>query len=657
MSSSSSNDFRQPKVGDTLDIFVLRSEIHKGAMATLFLAEDLLSHEQVVLKMPCGDILNNPILLYHYQNEERIGRLLDHPGIIRFIQRQRSKQYIIMEYSPNPDLRSRMGRNRVLDLTTALNLMVQLCEVVRYLHDQSIVHLDLKPENIICGKDSSLKVVDFGLAYCHKLLDLLALDLNNPLGTPWYIAPEQLLGERADPRCDIYTMGMLFYEMLTGYLPWPRSSKVHIARRRLRHDPTPPRYFNTDIPPQIQAIILRAIARHADDRYGTVQELRHDLESWQQLPVTATGIGAQKPPWWKRLFPGKVVQLNSSKPEGSGRAEAAVSRPLIVGAITDSQNSAHVLAELKKQALIRSADVTLVHVIEEQSDSHVRRYGIAVEGEKLMVKLERSVQLFRRCSIDPSIRLVRGEVVEILRKLCTELHAELLVLGCSRKKEGLFRSASVRYRLEKLSPCPLQVAKEQEFLPATDLAVLLPDQLTARQVLLCDIFLVDLWYEHLYFHTDFIYQLLLKPEQPIDLSEKRCRLCQFLHSLERSGNWQEVVSILAPVHLSFHQAAKQMAEIQNHDPVRLQEIYVHESLPLSCTLKKELGRVSLLMRGHLDTMPPSVPFLEDETCPVSQPHLASYGPILAAFNLDQDLDALIQKHTMYAQHLKGKKGK
>lgn len=653
MSYLSYKPFRHPEVGDSLDIFILRSEIHKGAMATLFLAEDCLSREKVVLKIPCGDILNQPILLYHYQNEERISRLLDHPGIIRFIHRQRSKQYIIMEYTPGQDLRSKIGRNKFFELGAALNLMVQLCDVVRYLHDQSIVHLDLKPENIICCKDSSIKVVDFGLACSHNLPDLLALDLDNPLGTPWYIAPEQLLGERSDPCCDIYTMGMLFYEMLTGHLPWPRSSKVHIARRRLRHDPTPPRYFNADIPPQIQAIILRAIARHAGDRYGTVQELQRDLESWQQLPVTAAGTGVKKPPWWKKLFPSKAVKLSSQKPRGT---LVPGSRLQIVGALIDSHNSDHMLAELKKQALIRSADVTLVHVIEEESDSHVRRYGIEVEGEKLMARLERSVQLFRRCSIDPSIRLVRGEVVEVLRKLCIELNAELLVLGCSRKKEGLLRSASVRRRLEKQSPCPLKVAEEQEFLPATDLAALQPDQLTARQMLLCDIFLVDLWYEHLYSHTDFIYQLLLKPEQTIDLSEKRCLLGQFLSSLEHSGNWQEVVSILAPVHFNFHQAAKQMAELQKYEHIRLQEIYVRESLPLSCTLKKELGRVSLLLRGHLDTLPPSVPFLEDETCPVSQPDLANYGPILGAFNLDQDLCALIQKHAMHADYLKGNKG-
>ncbi|MBU1456285.1 MAG: protein kinase, partial [Proteobacteria bacterium] len=141
MSSLSYSSFQQPAVGEIIDIFILRSELHKGALATLFLAEDLLSGQQVVLKIPCGDILNNPILLYHYQNEERISRLLDHPGIIRFIHRERSRQYIIMEYVLGQDLRSRVGKGRRLELNAALNLMAQLCSAISYLHSQSVVHL------------------------------------------------------------------------------------------------------------------------------------------------------------------------------------------------------------------------------------------------------------------------------------------------------------------------------------------------------------------------------------------------------------------------------------------------------------------------------------------------------------------------------------
>lgn len=640
-------------VGDFLDIFILHSELHKGAMATLFLAEDLLSREQVVLKIPCGDILNQPILLYHYQNEERISRLLDHPGIIRFIHRERSRQYIIMEHVLGQDLRSTVGRDRTLELNAALTLMVQLCKVVSYLHEQGIIHLDLKPENIICLNDSAIKVIDFGLASCRHLPDLLALDLKNPQGTPWYIAPEQLLGERTDPRCDIYSMGMLFYEMLTGQLPWPRSSKVHIARRRLRHDPTPPRYHNTEIPPQIQAIILRAIARHAEDRYVCVQDLQRDLECWQQLPSTVAGRNTKQPPLWRRLFPSKAVLQSSSQQQ---RTKISGSKPQIIGALSDSPGSDNMLAEVKKQALIRSGEVTLVHVIEEEIDSDVRRYGITVEGEHLMARLEQAVQILRRFSIDPSIRLVRGEVVDVLERLSVDLGAELLVLGASRKKEGLLRGASLRRRLEKNSLCPIVIAEEEQFSPATDLIGLQPDQLTAQQVLACDIFLVDLWYEHLHYHTDFIYRKLLYSEQSNDLSEAHCRFGHWLSSLEGSKNWQEITSTLESIHLQFHQVASRMAKLCNHDHTSLQDLYIRESLPLSCRLKKELGQVSLFLRAHLDIAPPIVPFLSDKICPVTIPDLLCYGPLLRAFDLDQDLSALVRKNEKNAPHFESKAG-
>ncbi len=633
-----------PEVGDTLDIFTLTSKLHDGALTTLFLAEDQLSREEVVLKIPCGDILNHPIILYHYQNEERISRLLDHPGIVRFIHRQRSQQYIIMEKISGQDLRAKVGRDRSLELHDALALMDNLCDVVGYLHKQSIIHLDLKPENIICLENSKIKLIDFGLASCGSLPDLLAFDLLNPQGTPWYIAPEQLLGERADPRCDIYSMGMLFYEMLSGQLPWPRSSKIQVARRRLRHEPAPPRYYNPDIPPQIQAIILRAISRHAGDRYSSVQELQNDLKSWKQLPITTRGNTVKRPSVWRRLFPGRSVQMPAEK--NKLKSKRLNRKPQIIGAIIDSSTRNNMLKEVRKQALIRSGEVTLVHVIEEESDCHTTRYGITVEGEQMMAGLDVSVQNLRRFSIDPGIRLIRGEVIEVLGDLCKNLGAELLILGVSRKEKSLLRGASVQRRLERKKECTCQVvvAVEEQFSPETGLKDLHPNQLTAKQVLACDIFLVDLWFEHLHYHTELIYQLLLYPEQKIDHNKINCRFGQFLVSLKTSENWLQLVEILDPIYLKFQEILSRMAELPAHDHVGLQDIYIRESLPLSCQFKKELSLVSLSLRSQLQNEPPLVPFLTDASCPVTMPTLACHGPLLGALTLDQDLCVLIEKN-------------
>ncbi|MCK5071474.1 MAG: protein kinase [Desulfocapsa sp.] len=633
--------FTPLKVGDFLDTFILRSILHQGAMATLFLAEDRLSEEQVVLKIPCGDILNHPILLYHYQNEERISRKLDHPGIIRFIHRQRSRQYIIMEYVSDTDLRSMVGKNRAIDLDTALSLMSKLCDVVSYLHGKEIIHLDLKPENILLQNKSIIKLIDFGLANCSFFPDLLAKDIPNPQGTPWYIAPEQLLGERSDLRCDIYSMGMLLYEMITGQLPWPRSSKLHIARKRLQHDPTPPRYFNKDIPPQIQDIILRAISRFAKNRYDHVCQLQDDLKNWKQLPITEAGKKTTTISFFQKLFPGPAVQKNSRP---ALHTVNVVQKPQIIGAVIDYSSLSHMLIELKTQALVQNAEVTLVHVIQDEDDSDGKNYAITVEGELLMARIEQAVQHFRRCSIDPCIRLLRGDVVTVLEKLCVELNAELLILGDSRKKKSFLLSSSLHKKLQKKCSSEILVAKEEHFIPELHLSGIDPCKLRTQQVLVCDIFLIDLWYEHLHFHTELFYQMLLKPKKDMQENTIPCLLDTFIVSLSQTSHYQDVLSILKPIQQQSHMLSERMLQLPKKDHSGLYNLYSITFLPLFCEFKSDLNRISLLLRSYIQDPPPSVPFLSENICPVSLPDLACYGPLLRVLNLDQDICSLIESN-------------
>lgn len=450
---------RALEIGDKLDGFTLEEQLCQGAMATLWRARPLESAKEFVLKIPCTDILNQPILFYHYQTEAQISPLLNHPGIIRFFQQKKSRLYLIMEYVAAKDLRSMLGHDRTIPLGRALHLIMQLCEVTAYLHKKSIYHLDFKPENILHCPDSSIKVIDFGLAYCSGYPDLLATDFKNPQGTPWYISPEQLLGKRNSAQCDIYSIGMILYEMLCGSLPWPRSRKLDVTRRRLRHEPIPPRHFNAEIPPQIQDIILKSIARKVENRYRTIADLHADLNNWKNGAITVTGRDCRKPKFWTRLFPGAAITVDSSSCSTGSRT---LGKQQIIGAIIDSEKSGHILMEVKKLALLQSAEVTLIHVIEEESDSHVRRYGIKVEGEQLMIRLEQACQILGSCNIQPNIRLVRGEVVETLARICKELHADLLIVGSSRKKEGLLRSASTLRRLQRDNPCPLLIAEEHQ---------------------------------------------------------------------------------------------------------------------------------------------------------------------------------------------------
>jgi nucleotide-binding universal stress UspA family protein len=375
--------------------------------------------------------------------------------------------------------------------------------------------------------------------------------------------------------------------------------------------------------------------------------MQQDLECWQQRPITATGQNTRQHSMWMRLFPGKSVQQTNTQQK---KLKVSGNNPQIIGALIDSHESDNMLDEVKKQALIHSGEVTLVHVIEEESDSHVRRYGIAAEGELLMTRLEQAVQILRRFNIDPNIRLIKGEVVEVLERLSNELGAQLLVIGVSRKKKRLLSGASIQRRLKKRCTCTIIAAKKEPFSPAANLTDLQPDQLTARQVLACDIFMVDLWYEHLHYHTDFIYHKLLYPGQSAELGEDNCRFGQWLNSLKDSKKWQEITSTLSLIHQQFHQLSSQIAVLCDHDHEGVYNMYIRESLPLSYRLKKELVRLSEFLNTPLDIKSPMVSFLTDKTCPFTTQSLPCYGPLLSSFNLEQDLSNLIKKGKNYASY-------
>jgi nucleotide-binding universal stress UspA family protein len=544
-----------------------------------------------------------------------------------------------MEFIEGKDLRSFIRSGRPLGLDRTLGILDQLCNIVKYMHGQGVYHLDLKPENIFCCSNSRIKVIDFGLASCTHFPDLLSTDLQIPLGTPWYVAPEQLQGDRNDPRSDMYSMGILLYEMLTGRLPWARSNKLRVARRRLHFEPAPPRSIQKDIPPQIQSIILRAIARLPDKRYANIAAFQNDLKKWQKLPVTASGRTYRRLPLWKRYWPRRFI---SSKMQ-EVRSVVAFPRKQIIGAIIDTPDSDVMLAELKKQALIRSAEITLVHVIEEDDDSHVRRYGIIVEGEKFMCRLEGAVQLLRRCSLDPGIRLIRGEVVEVLRRLCADDSVELLVVAGSRKDDGGLWTGSVCKRLLKECPCRVVIAADKPFSPLNKQKSLIPDELTEAQVLAFDIFLVDIWYEQLHYYTDALYRKIIKVMASDIVDKKKCLLEQFLVALEHRKQWHKVSSMMIPVHKSFLSFEEKISDSQHANPETLQKLYLDDFLPLSCRLKVVLSEVSSVLHEHLESDISSVPFLTNSSCPVNMPSLSCYGPLLRTFDLGRDINVLMQR--------------
>ncbi len=622
--------------GATLDTFTLLKELYSGAMARLYQATDMLTDETVALKVPFGDILNNPVQFYHYQNEERIGRLLDHPAVVRFFSRNRSRQYIIMEYIAGKDLRSKVGSGKKMEFSRAGPLVLQITDALTYLHDSGIIHLDLKPENIIITPQGRVKVIDFGYATRENLPDLLAEDLPLPHGTPYYIAPEQLVGHRREKRSDIYSLGVILYEMVTGRLPHaPSTSLSTTTRQRLKNDPVPPRYFEPSLAPQIQQIILKCLERKPADRYDSAAALAEDLRNHQDLPITGRGLDRKKK---YHFFSFLLPDPSFPAPSPPAHRTAEHKKYHILGAIVDDDNSNLVVEGIRKRALMHDARVTLLTVIEEEDDSHFRRYGLEVEGERFRSRLEQYIQRFRRYNIDPTIRLIPGEAAETILSVAKNISADLIVIGPSRKP-GLFGDSVVK-NVTAGSTVKVLVAEPETSVFAWSKQGLSPVALTREQVLDIDLFLIDAWYHHVNWLADMALILLKDPESTPDLDPGHCFVGKWLAELRSNPPWVQTAEILEPVHNEVHAMAEKLKACANSGDLQcMKKLYRENILPLSCALRDSLieaGRLIRLQSGHTESG--QAPLLVNHACPIYSEEMPCGGPLLQLQTIKQYLD-------------------
>lgn len=629
-------DMEPLQPGDRLDGFVIESSLYDGAMARIYRGRDLLTDEVVALKVPFGDIINTPMLFYHYQNEERIGRLLNHPHVVRFFHRSRSRQYIIQEYVPGSDLRKSMGRNRKLEFSHACAIVLQIADALTYLHGRGVIHLDLKPENIILFKEW-VKLIDFGLAVKSTLPDLLAEDFSSPHGTPFYIAPEQVAGIRSEPRSDIYSLGVILYEMLTGELPFPRSTKLSDTRLRLKSDPVPPRYYEPELDPKIQEILLKALAVKPEDRYESAARLSYDLEHLEQVRVTERGKRTKKPFWFLARFKPAM----SFSPGTSNHFFSLSDKPQLLGAVIDDDSADNVVEALRRRVLMLGGEVTLLTVLEEEDDSHFLKYGREVAGEHLRNRLEHFVERFRRYNIDPTIRLIRGGAADVICSVARQLHAVSVVLGPSRKP-GLFGSSVVKKVTAKLETEVL-IAETRPHTLVWTMQGLAIDRLSEEQVIAIDIFLVDGWFNHVSWLADLALSLLLDSGTKVELDSGHCLIGKWLSELRRDPYWQRVARHLDPIHMELHAVAKKMIRLaERGDLEAMKNIYRYSALPLSCTLREKFAKVSRLIRewsGHYELQ--QIPALLSEKCPLFDKDAPVGGPLLELHTIRHYLESRV----------------
>ncbi len=265
-----------------------RYEIHEligvGGMAVVYRAYDTIDDRVVAIKILKDEFSNNADFIRRFKNESKAIAVLSHPNIVKVYDVSIGDriQYIVMEYIDGITLKEYLGQQKVIKWKEAIHFTVQILRALQHAHEKGIVHRDIKPQNIMLLSDGTIKVTDFGIARFARGETRTMTD--KAIGSVHYIAPEQARGDRTDEKADIYSVGVMLYEMLTGRLPFEADNAVSVAIMQLQADPTPPRDINPSIPEGLEEITLKAMQKDPAQRYQSAAGMLNDIEAFRRNP-------------------------------------------------------------------------------------------------------------------------------------------------------------------------------------------------------------------------------------------------------------------------------------------------------------------------------------------------------------------------------------
>jgi eukaryotic-like serine/threonine-protein kinase len=264
-----------------------------GGMAAVYKAQDLMLGRLVAVKVLRESLSGDAEFLRRFRHEARASANLTHPNIVTVhdIGQDNGREFIIMELVEGPTLkqviRDIVSRGETMPLKRALDLTIQICAGLGYAHRAGFVHCDVKPQNVLVTRDERVKVADFGIA---RALSHTSLhDENLVWGTPQYFSPEQAAGEPATPASDVYAIGVILFELLTGRLPFEASSHTALALKHMRNRAPLVTQFNPALPTQIEQIIAKLLAKEPTSRYRTADQLGRILAAYRQGTQDETG--------------------------------------------------------------------------------------------------------------------------------------------------------------------------------------------------------------------------------------------------------------------------------------------------------------------------------------------------------------------------------
>jgi serine/threonine-protein kinase len=253
-----------------------------GGMSEVHLARDLRLHRDVAIKVLRADLARDPSFYLRFRREAQNAAALNHPAIVAVYDTGEAETatgplpYIVMEYVDGVTLRDIVHTEGPMPGKRAIEVIADACQALNFSHQHGIIHRDVKPANIMISKAGAVKVMDFGIA--RALADANSVTQTAAvIGTAQYLSPEQARGEKVDARSDVYSLGCVLYEILTGEPPFTGDSPVAVAYQHVREDPVPPSQRHNDISPELDAVVLKALAKNPDNRYQSAAEMRADL--------------------------------------------------------------------------------------------------------------------------------------------------------------------------------------------------------------------------------------------------------------------------------------------------------------------------------------------------------------------------------------------
>jgi nucleotide-binding universal stress UspA family protein len=346
----------QLTAGMSIDGFRLDERLHRGGMADIWRVTRADIDFPIIMKVPLLDFEGDISLIVGCEVEQMIMAELKGPHVPRWVANGdfAVQPYIVMEYVAGPTLVKSLGRTLAIEAIVSIGS--EVAAALSDLHQQAVLHLDLKPANILFRPSGAAVLIDFGLSRHQYLPDLLDEQFHRPMGTTEYMAPEQLLRVRSDKRSDIFALGAILYQLATGRLPFGVPARMRKVRRRVWRDPVPPRSLRSDIPPALQEIILRCLEPLPDVRYGAAEDLMFDLRH-HDLVVLTERAERMQPTGFRTTFARRLRAGNMMRKILASSTRPPPGAPIILVAV-----SLRPELEAVRQALLETAASVLANM-------------------------------------------------------------------------------------------------------------------------------------------------------------------------------------------------------------------------------------------------------------------------------------------------------